>query len=100
MVRLSTTTNGACHFGMAVELKAINSAITAGGSGAISFQNASGTSPVICLVNANISSTSGAITAIAGNNVTLNNAQHRYHGAISLTATNGAVAEARYWCSH
>ena len=77
-----TATNGTETFG---------SAVTANGSGTVTL-NATGASSDI-LVNANVGSTSGNISATAGRNVTLNGGNLSTSGNVALTATAGAINE-------
>ena len=72
--------------------RTIGSAVTAGGSGAINLSTTGLTSDI--LFNANVGSTSGAISANAGGNVVLNAGNVSTTGNISLTSAMGTVNEA------
>ena len=69
----------------------LGSTVTAGGSGGVILSASGGSSDI--LVNANIGSTSGAISATAGRNVTLNVGNISSSGNISLTG-GSAISEA------
>ncbi len=69
----------------------LGAVVTAGGSGTVTLAANGGTSDI--LVNATVSSTSGAISATAGRNVTLNAGSVTTGGNVSLTGTAGTVSQ-------
>ena len=87
---ISTDSNGAITLN-ATGTETIGAAITANGTGVINL-GASGTTSDI-LFNANVSSATGAINAIAGRNITLGSGNLSTSGNVSLTGTAGTVSE-------
>jgi hypothetical protein len=80
---ISLTDNGATE--------TIAAAVTAGGSGTVTLAATGGTSDVV--IDATVSSSSGSLSATAGQNVTLNAGSLSTAGTITLAAGAGAVSE-------
>jgi hypothetical protein len=93
-IGVTTTANGSITLTIpapATGTITIGNVVTAGGTGTVQL-SANGSMSDI-LVNANVSSTSGAITATAGRHVTLNTGNVTTSGNVSLTGTAGMVSE-------
>ncbi|MCY2990939.1 MAG: autotransporter-associated beta strand repeat-containing protein, partial [Planctomycetota bacterium] len=88
---ISTAANGTISLTATGNTLTLGSTVTAGGSGTVTLAATGATSDI--LVTATVSSTSGAIGATAGRNVTLSTGDVTTSGNVTLTGTAGTVSE-------